>query len=137
MAVLKFPFDELQLAMYDRLTTDITTTDIVDYPSDPQEQVYPFILVGDFGAEEQSLKGSRGWIVSAEVHVYSDGYGMKEVNDLMAEVGESLTTTALTGLTDFENPLELNLEAEVTREFDGVRHLRHGVVRVIYKVYQS
>lgn len=135
---MRFAFDALQLAIFTRLNNDSDITqDIFDWPVDPETQTVPYIVIGDFTSEDVSGSTISGHIVSSEVHVYSRSLGMREVNDVMDQVVQSITATPLDISSESFEYLQGKVEAEVRREFDGSEVYRHGIVRFVDTVYEE
>ena len=135
---MRFPFDALQLAIYTRLFNDADITQpVFDWPVDPEGQATPYIVIGDFFTEDASGSNVGGQRVTSEVHVWSTSQGMREVNDIMDEIVQSVTSAAIDLSADTFEYLQTKIEAEVRREYDGSQLYRHGIVRFIDIVYEK
>lgn len=127
------PFDEVNAALYARLTADVTITwPVLD--EIPEDQAYPYIVIGDHAMEDDSAKGLPGALVTTTITAISDQRGSAEVNAMLKALLASVVPTKLTltgGLTVWDQELE---RVEVLRNFDGEKVLRIGVARIRIKL---
>ena len=135
---MKFPFDELQLAIFSRLDgdTDITQP-VFDWPVDPETQATPYIVIGEYFTEDESTSTIGGQRITSEIHIYSQSQGMRECNDIANEVVQSLTATPIDLSADNFEYLQISAAADVRREYDGSDPYRHATVRMTDIIYEK
>lgn len=135
---MKFPFDALQEAIYLRLAGDPEITpDVFDWPVNPEEQRTPYIVVGSYFTEDESTSTVSGQRVTSDIEVWSDARGMREINDIMNEIVQSLSSSALDLSSDGFEFLQISTTADARREFDGSDTFQHGTVRRIDVIYEE
>lgn len=118
----------LQTAIYERLSTDAALTAKVTGVFDfaPENQAFPYVVVGADTGTDGSTFGADGQNVAAMIHTWSQYQGFAEVKAIHSIILQALTAplpvngwTALTLVCDLDQALV---------DSDGIT--RHGVLRI-------
>lgn len=127
----RIPFNDLQVALFARLNTDLST-DVYDYPQ--SGQAYPYIEIGAFTAAEDNTSTASLHSVTATINTYSSERGLKEVNDIMNAIVVSLTTGELSLANNWSVAYMGNELAEVFPEIGSEGIVQHGVLRPRWEI---
>ena len=92
MASLK---NELQKAIYDRLTAYVPLNGTKVYDLPKQDTPFPYITIGYADVQQDDVSCKRSWRVYLRVDAWSDKPGYPEVNDISFHVVEALHNYAL------------------------------------------
>lgn len=129
---MKFPFDALQLAIFARLSGDANVScPVFDWPVSPEEQATPYIVIGEFFSEDTSVKSTSAQTVTSEINVWSRSLGMREVNDIMDEIAQSITGSDLDITGSGFDYFPLRVEAEANRTYFADELFRHGLIKFV------
>jgi len=98
----RIPLDALQKAVSLKLRGDIAVTDLVGRAKNPrifdhvlQGAEHPFIVIGEYEDEGVRTKQRTASQPSFEVEVFTKSKGLRQMNDIMDVVLESLTESTL------------------------------------------
>ncbi len=119
-----------QAALYSKLTGATAVTELLAGGAEsvmdevPADSSFPYIVIGEISAKTLDTQGHRGRDVTATIHSYSRGRGMKEIKDIMSAIFESLHdgTLAVAGQT-----IILCQETSADAFIDGDGETRHGI----------
>ena len=90
-----------QAALYVKLTEAAGVTDLLAAGAEsvmdevPADAVFPYIVIGEVSAKTLDTQGHQGRDVTATIHSYSRGRGMKEIKNIMSAIFETLHDGAL------------------------------------------
>lgn len=128
---MKSPAWPLQKAVYQRLSAALSCP---VYDQVPEGADSPYITLGDDTAVDWSTKIEAGQEFTVTLHAWSRYPGMKEAKELMGEIIEAMTASALE--LDGFTPVLLRFEySDCRRDPDGIT--RHGVVRFRIKIEED
>lgn len=129
MTAIRTPFNELQKALFQRLSVDLSTV-LVDQLK--ENQAYPFVEIGEYDVREDDTKGIKIFVVSSIIHVYSDDAGTKEINEIVGEVVGSVTRDPFALENNFSVYDVEFLRGQIRKEFNEKRDLyeRHAALTV-------
>jgi hypothetical protein len=121
-----------QAAVYARLTAAAGLTAQLAQGADsimddvPDNSAFPYIVIGDMTARAMDTQGTTGREVTAAIHSYSRGRGMKDIKSIMSAVFDVLHNgnLSVSGQTII---LCQEISAEAYLEGDG--ETRHGIQR--------
>ena len=88
---MKLPFNSLQKKIYELLTANLTYS-VYDIAAIPQNTQPPYIAIGDVSATNDSTKTYWGVEVTVTIHMWSKYEGLKEINDMMDAVTQTLVS---------------------------------------------
>ena len=140
MATRKLGLSALEKAVYTRLTTDALTNSytVRSYVKDTDSM--PYVKLGGYIGVRSTSFNNRDCPNednTVTIHVLSDYKGGKEALDMMNNITQALTSSALTivGYTQFIALLEYS---DITEDgADGTDIKRHGVLRFRFSMGQS
>lgn len=131
MILRRSSIKDLQIALYERLDSDLT--DIAVYDGLPEAVAFPYVVIGDWSTESGGTKLQHGETVYHTADIFSQMDGMDEILDIADRMSQSVTREPL----NTEGWCVLMTTSEVvstSRDPDG--KTRHGVIRQIFTVYQ-
>ena len=123
----RLPFNSLQKAIYSRLTDSGAGISTDVYDEVPETASLPYVELGEISVTLEIEKISEAM---ALLHVFSQEAGNKQANDVMENIIESLTSSALS-LDESFSQAQCRLEAaDIFKEYhaDGLLN-RHGTLR--------
>ena len=123
----RLPFNSLQNAIYTRLTDAGAGIDTDVYDQVPETVSPPYCEIGEISVSLEIEKISEAM---AMIHVFSMDAGNKEANDIMENIIESLTSSALS-LDESFSQAQCRIDAaDIFKEYhaDGLLN-RHGTLR--------
>ena len=132
MATRKLGFTQLIDTIYDRIDTDVLTSDYRVYNHVPDNTTLPYVVVGTpIGTRSDSLGACdiEGQDNIIHIHVWSDYYGEKEVTTMMDKIVQAVCGSTLT-ISTYTPVLFLYEFGEVLLdETESARPIRHGVLK--------
>lgn len=122
---------QLQKAIYATLRADAGVKAVVGDPARvydhvPQSPTFPFIVIGEATALDESTMGTFGQVHTVDVDSWSRARGMKEVKGVQTAVQAALHRATLT-VTGFVCAGIMQEFSQALRDPDGLT--RHGVQR--------
>lgn len=140
------PLDPLQTAIYAKLIATVTwpVYDSEDVPADPdipgdEYGVQRYVTLGDQTCVPWDTIGGQGFNVTQTLHVWVEGLdrpkGKKEVQSMMAQVTQPLTTTQLTLSGGFIAQIGQFESAEPVPETEPTAS--HGVVVIRFHIHRG
>lgn len=132
MGTRKLGTSVLQLAYYTRLTTHALTSAYRIYNHVPDNAVWPYVSFGTPIGIRSAMIGAcdiEGEENTMMVHVWSDYKGDKEAAEMMNNVVQAITSSALsiTGYTVVRCFLEYS--DIIVDDTESAKIVRHGVMR--------
>jgi hypothetical protein len=127
---MKLPQWPLQVAIYDRLSTDL---DVPVYDEVPTKAKPPYVVIGEDTGVGYGHKMANGQEVTITLHVWSETPGMSEVKDLMSQVVDSITDYRLSLGDGWSTTMPALDMADTMRDPGGYRH---GVLRFRCKILE-
>jgi len=123
----RLPFNSLQKAIYSRLTDAEDGIETSVYDQVPGTISPPYVELGEISVSLEIEKISEAM---ALLHVFSQEAGNKEANDIMENIIESLTSSALSLDESFSQAQCRIDSADIFKEYhaDGLLN-RHGTLR--------
>ena len=123
--------NELQKALYARLTAQLAGTPVYDHV--PQATAYPYVRLGSLTALPWDTKTEDGQEYTVTIHAFAQGAGKKSVQALMQTIYAALhhqeASLTLTGFTVVVLRCEFS-EADVEPMTDAAPDRdQHGVLR--------
>lgn len=118
--------EQLQIALYERLSTYSTLTSIASVVDDVTESKpsYPYVTIGDAVLSENSTDTNIGMVALQTIHVWSREPGRKQVKNIQGIIAGALARYDLT-ISGF-TLITCEIESENSfLDTDGVT--RHGV----------
>lgn len=128
---MRLPFNELQKALYMRLTAEMGSVAVYS-PVAPADAARPFVVVSDFSATDNSLKGK--WVLecSYTVHVWVDvEESLQQVNMVMNQATVALTKALLPLENGFVEVYARPLNARVNPEVHETGLVQHGTISFV------
>ncbi len=129
---MKSPTLVLHKAQCDRIEAQ-TSHKIFD--ATPEQESYPYDVMGEITASDWSAKGEPGQEVFATIHIWAQYDGRKEADEMADEILQALTISPLDLSPDFRNVLDgsdIFDSYELMVDIDGVT--RHGILRLRYLI---
>lgn len=129
---MKSPFLVLHKAIADRI---VDRTGRAVYDDTPQNEVFPYIMMGALIGRDWSDKFTPGQEVDAKIHIWSQYEGKKEVLQIGDEVLQALTRSPPLDLgTGFSAIVDGMDSHEVIMDIDGFT--RHSILTMRYLIQQ-
>jgi hypothetical protein len=126
------PLSEVQAAIYAALVPALAPVPVLDHAG--PNQSYPYVTIGEFLGEPADTLGELGADLDLTVHVWSRQPGMKETQELMTRVKNTLHRQRLSA-AGFQWVDTIWTNALTMREPDGMT--RHGVLRFTVQTFES
>jgi len=132
MGTRKLGFTALMTAIYSRLDTHASTTAYNTYNYVPDNTALPYITIGEPMGVRSFEYGNRDYDPEDNVvtiHVFSKYKGDKECADMMDDIVQAMTSSALsvTGYTNMEFLFDWsNITVDTT---EPAYPVRHGICR--------
>lgn len=122
----------VQKAVYTRLSGSVVLQSadgaIPVYDDVPQDQAYPYIMIGDVTGSQWDTKTTPGDQVTVTIHALSQYRGMSEVKRMLDEIVQDLTSATLDLSADTFAAIVSRVDHyETFLEGDG--RTRHGILR--------
>jgi hypothetical protein len=132
---MKTVLDDLQTAIYERLTGDTPLMGVITAVHDdaPMDAVFPYVLIGHVTSIPYDAKTFDGEEVTATMHAWSDKEGFKQVKNILNLMLQALTNTPLS-IAGFNVSFSRLETIETFDEADG--DLKHGVLILRFKISQ-
>ncbi len=126
---MKSPTYILYKAQVDRLREQ---TDYKLFDANPQNEVYPYVVMGEIFAKDWSDKFVPGQDVLSTIHIWSGYQGRKEADGMADSIEQALTSNPLDLGTDFHAVVDSLDSYELIVDIDGVT--RHGILKFRYLI---
>ncbi len=124
---------EWQTAAYAKLTGDTTlmgiVTGVFDYGAVPQNQPYPFIVLGDGTELPMNAFGTRGYISTLTLHIWDNSNGFKTCQAILANMNRLLDQQILS-LATLHHVYTLYNFSQTLND-PGVNNIKHMPVRYL------
>ena len=118
------PLSEVQTAIFAALGPALAPVPVLDAAG--PNQSFPYVTIGEFGANQADTLAEQGANLEITVHVWSRQPGMQETQELMTRAKHALDRQRLPA-AGFQWVDTIWTYAQTLREQDGVT--RHGVLR--------
>jgi hypothetical protein len=118
------PLSEVQTAIFAALGPALAPVPVLDAAG--PNQSFPYVTIGEFGANQADTLAEQGANLEITVHVWSRGAGMQETQQLMTRAKDALDRQRLPA-AGFQWVDTIWTYAQTLREPDGMT--RHGVLR--------
>ncbi|MBF0406473.1 MAG: DUF3168 domain-containing protein [Candidatus Riflebacteria bacterium] len=103
------------------------------YDEAPDEAPEPYISIGDSDIADDDSKNCCGDEITEDIHVWSKAKGFRECKMIVQKIISLFSTVNLSN-SAYQIAL-IKKETSFSREYDGT--VRHGLVRLTFKVYQE
>tara|TARA_R110000803_G_scaffold198432_1_gene262171 strand:+ start:249 stop:653 length:405 start_codon:yes stop_codon:yes gene_type:complete len=128
---------ELQKAIFTALsgnTTGLSGANVSIFDDVPEGTAYPYVVIGEETAAENSTKTLDGQEYTLTIHAWSQYRGRREIKEIMQSVYQNLHNTDIT--VSGASLVNLRQEFSTTlAENDGIT--RHGVMRFRAVVFDN
>lgn len=143
--IKKVPLAAAQAAIYKTLSEHIVGYNVYDDSTPYNENELPdekFLVIGEINCRPMTAKvDSPRWEISSTVHAFSKYEGKKEINSMVEDVVEVLTTMAEYNAIKIEGyyleSLDVDIVEAFKEEYDDGTRWQHGVIKVLLKVEQT
>lgn len=98
----------------------------------PEQEVFPYIVMGEITARDWSDKFEPGQEVYSTIHIWSRYKGRKEADDMADGVLQALTESPLDLSPNFRAVLDEFESYDLIIDIDGIT--RHGILRLRYLI---
>lgn len=107
-------------------------TDFKVFDSNPENEPFPYVVMGEITAKDWSDKSKPGQEVYSTIHIWSQYHGRKEADEIADAVLQALTSSPLDLAPDFKAVLDKLDSYNLIVDMDGVT--RHGILRLLYLI---
>jgi hypothetical protein len=126
---MKSPTYVLYKAQVDRLRAQ---TDYKLFDANPQNEPYPYVVMGEVFARDWSDKFIPGQEVLSTIHIWSQYEGRKEADEMADVIEQALTLSPLDLGPDFHAVVDSLDSYSLIIDIDGVT--RHGILKFRYLI---
>ena len=107
-------------------------TDYKMFDENPENEPYPYVVMGEITATDWSDKLEDGMEVYSTIHVWSQYHGRKEADEMADALLQALTSSSLDLGPNFRTALNKFDNYNLLVDLDG--KTRHGVLRIKYLI---
>ena len=107
-------------------------TDYTVYDENPQNAVYPYVVMGEMTAKRWCDKLENGMEVYATIHIWSRYAGRKECDEMSGAILQALSSIPISMAPSFEVALDKLDGYKLLVDLDG--RTRHGILRLKYLI---
>lgn len=107
-------------------------TDYKVFDANPENEEYPYVVIGEILAKDWSDKFEDGMEVYSTIHVWSQYHGRKEADGMAGGIIQALTSSSLDLTPDFRAALDRLDSYNLIVDLDGVT--RHGILIFKYLI---
>ena len=107
-------------------------TDYKVFDENPENEPYPYVVMGEISAKDWSDKFEDGMEVYSTIHVWSQYHGRKEADQMSDAILQALTSSPLDLAPNFRAALDRLDGYNLLVDLDG--KTRHGVLRFKYLI---
>ena len=129
---MKSPTLALHLAQVTRIEAQ-TSYNVFD--DNPENEPYPYVVMGEMTARDWSDKSEPGQEVYSTIHIWSRYKGRKEADEMADALEQALTLSPLDLSPDFHAVLDGNDifdSYDLIIDIDGIT--RHGILKLRYLI---
>ena len=109
-------------------------TDYKVFDENPENEPYPYVVMGEITAKDWSDKLEDGMEVYSTIHVWSQYHGRKEADEMADKILQALSSSAIAVGSNFRTVLDRLDGYNLIVDMDG--KTRHGIIRMKYLVEQ-
>ena len=107
-------------------------TDYKVFDENPENEPYPYVVMGEITARDWSDKFEDGMEVFSTIHVWSQYHGRKEADQMSDGILQALTSSTLELSPNFRAALDRLDDYNLIIDIDG--KTRHGIMRFKYLI---
>ena len=107
-------------------------TDYKMFDENPENEDYPYVVMGEIMARDWSDKFEDGMEVYSTIHVWSQYHGRKEADEMADGLLRALTSSSLDLAPKFRAALDRLDGYNLIVDLDGTT--RHGILRFKYLI---
>ena len=107
-------------------------TDYKMFDENPENEPYPYVVMGEISAKDWSDKFEDGMEVYSTIHVWSQYHGRKEADQMSDGILQALTSSSLDLAPNFRAALDRLDSYNLLVDLDG--KTRHGILRFKYLI---
>ena len=107
-------------------------TDYKVFDENPENEPYPYVVMGEITAKDWSDKLEDGMEVYSTIHVWSQYHGRKEADEMADKILQALSSSAIAVGPNFRTALDRLDGYNLIVDMDG--KTRHGILRFKYYI---
>ena len=107
-------------------------TDYKVFDENPENEPYPYVVMGEITAKDWSDKLEDGMEVYSTIHVWSQYHGRKEADEMASGLLQALSSSAIAVGSNFRTALDRLDGYNLIVDMDG--KTRHGILRFKYLI---
>lgn len=107
-------------------------TDYKVFDENPENEPYPYVVMGEITAKDWSDKFEDGTEVYSTIHIWSQYHGRKEADEMADGILQALTSSTLDLGSNFRAALDRLDGYNLIVDMDG--KTRHGILRFKYLI---
>ena len=102
------------------------------FDSNPENEPYPYVVMGTQIARDWSDKSADGLEVHSTIHIWSQYQGRKEADEMSSAIVEALTASPLDLAPNFQASFDRLDSYNLIVDLDGIT--RHGILIMKYLI---